>query len=123
MKKRNIYILILAVGLLLVGASLYYWLPNLFVDEFNYVYMVYANDDMAITTDPEDLFDKSVSRWTDVSITFQNNSQEQCGVIMKSETVDKAFDIPAGNEYGAIIPKAENIAISFCGVEKLIRVN
>ena len=104
-------------------AFLVFWLPSFFADEFYYVNVVFSDGDLIVSTDPSNLFEKNVSRWTDVSATFRNNSQTECSVTVQSETLEKSFNLGSGSEYGIIIPKKEDIVISFCGVQEEIKVN
>ena len=106
-----------------VVVLLVFWVPSFFADEFNYVKVSFSNNTLTVTTDPSNLFKKTVSRWTDVSATFRNNSQTECAIAVSSETLKKSFNLAPGLEYGIILPKKEDIAVSFCGVQKKIRVN
>ncbi|RJO58870.1 hypothetical protein C4546_04695 [Candidatus Parcubacteria bacterium] len=106
-----------------VIAFLIFWVPSFFVEEFSYVNINFTNNILNVSTVPDDLFEKSVSRWTDVSANFRNESQNTCIVVLKSAKLDKNFNLNPGSEYGIILPKKEDIIITFCEVQKTIRVN
>lgn len=120
--KAVISILVTIVTLVNV-AFLFFWLPSFFADEFNYVYLTFSDGSLSMTSNPNDLFKKHVSRWTDISVTFRNNGQNECQVVLDSEKLKQSFNLGAGKEYGVILPKGEDINISFCGQQKTIRIN
>lgn len=117
--NKNKLILIITICIVFIGIITFsiFWLPSFFVDEFNYINISFSDNILNIVTDPSDLFEKKVSRWTDVSAIFKNSSQKKCEVIVKSETLDINFDLEAGLEYGFLFPKKEDITVSFCGVQ------
>ena len=121
--KKSIFFTLVTILSLGAIAFLIFWLPSFFTDEFNYVNVSFSDGAITITTDPSDLFEKNVSRWTEVSATFRNNSQAECDVAVKSKTLDKSFNVAQGSEYGFIIPKGKDINISFCGIGEKIRIN
>lgn len=120
-KNRLISIVILVV----LGAIVFlvFWAHSFFIDEYNYVYFIFSDNNLSVTTDPSNLFEKSISRWTDVSAIFRNSSQTECTVAVRSETLEQSFNVAPGSEYGIILPKKEDVSILFCGVQKIIRVN
>lgn len=121
--QKSVLISLVTILSLGVIAFLIFWVPSFFAEEFNFVNVNFSDGALTITTDPSDLFEKKISRWTDVSATFKNNSQTECAVAVKSETLDKSFNVSPGLEYGIILPKGEDIVITFCGVQKIIRIN
>lgn len=106
-----------------IVALIIFWIPSFFADEFSYVYVTLSNNIVTVTTNPSDLFEKGVSRWADVSATFKNDSQTECAVALQSDTFKQSFNLAPSLEHGVILPKGEGISITFCGVQKIIRVN
>lgn len=111
-----------AVGLGSI-ALLLFWVPSFFTDEFYNVSITYAEKGIRITPAPDELKNASISRWTDVSATFRNSSSTQCQVDVKSVSLMRNFTLEKNAEFGLLLPKQENIAITFCGVKKGIRID
>jgi hypothetical protein len=123
MIKKKVLIPVFLGLLIVFGALAIFFVPSFFVDEFSYVYVNYSTNEMIITTNPNDLFEKTISRWTDVSATFKNDSQRECIVVLKSDSLNQSFNVASGSEYGVILPKGEDISILFCGAQREIRLN
>ena len=123
MKVKKSSLLVLTIVALGIIVLLVYWVPSFFVDEFYNVSIVYSEKGVTITPTPDELQKASVSKWTDVSATFKNSSGSPCPVEVNSASLTKNFSIEKNTEYGLLLPKRENIAISFCGVKKDIRID
>lgn len=119
-QKFSIRILIPVI--LGIVALLIFWVPSLFVDEFYPVTISYTENEVSITPTPDELQNASLSRWTDVSATYKNDSGSSCSVEVKSASLTKNFSLEKNAEFGLLLPKGENIAIKFCGVKKEIRI-
>ncbi|XOU94158.1 MAG: hypothetical protein ACNFW9_04910 [Candidatus Kerfeldbacteria bacterium] len=120
--KKNLLIGSVAVIFMGLLAFFMFWIPSFFVDEFNYIDITYTTEGLDIVTDPKDLFEKNISKWTDVSAILKNSSQEECSVAIKSDTVNITLSLDSNLEYGVLFPKKENIIIEFCGVKKDIYI-
>ncbi len=121
--KKNIIFGIIGILSLVIIAFIIFWFSIFFVDEYNYVYLDYSNDDLSVVTDPSNLFNKKISKLTDVVATFKNSSQTECEVSVQSEALDITFTLKPELEYGILFPKKEDISVSFCGVKKTIYLN
>ncbi|MFA6553303.1 MAG: hypothetical protein WCT27_02660 [Patescibacteria group bacterium] len=121
--NKNLFVGIITLGLLMIAGLAIFWMPSLFVDEYGYVYVNYSDQSLSVTSRPDTIFEKGVSRWTDISATFKNTSQGECAVSLQSSTIQETFKLAPGLENGVIIPKKEDIVISFCGAQRTIRVN
>jgi len=124
MRKQRFHIaIIITLFLILITFGIIFWLPYFFVDEFCYIDISYKNNQLIISTNPENLFDKKISRWTDVQATWKNDSQKSCEVEIKSQSIQESFDLEPGLQYGLFLPKDEEISISFCDIERDIYLN
>lgn len=123
--KKNKKIIIGVMGVILLGviSLLIFWLPSMVVDEYNYIHFTYFDQDLNIISDPNDLLEKNISKWTDVSATFKNDSQSDCELVIQSNTLNINLKVDSNLEYGVIFPKNENISITFCGISKQIYLN
>lgn len=119
-EKRTIFILAaVTVGII---ALFVIWVPSFFADEFYNVSIAYSGKEVSTTPTPDELQNASISKWTDVSATFKNNSSSPCQVEVQSSSLTRNFALEKNAEYGLILPKKETITISFCGTKKDIRI-
>lgn len=123
MKVKKSSFLVLTLVALGIMTLLVYWVPSFFVDEFYNVSITYAEKGVTITPTPDELQKASISRWTDVSATFKNGSNGACQVEVQSSSLKKNFSLEKNTEFGLLLPKKETITITFCGVEKNIRID
>lgn len=115
MMKHRLSIIVIVIILIILGVILL--LLNFFQKEFVYVDINYSDSKLAVITNPKDLLVKKISRWTDVQATMNNGSQGTCKVEVDSPSLKKSFDLEPGLQYGLILPKGEQITISFCGIK------
>ncbi len=120
--KKNLLICSIVVFFMVLLTLSIFWIPSFFVDEFSYIDITYTTEGLDIVTDPKDLFEKNISKWTDVSAVLKNSSQKVCNVTIKSDTVNITLSLASNLEYGVLFPKKENIIIEFCGVKKNIYI-
>lgn len=120
--KKSTLLVLTTVGLGII-ALLLFWVPSFFADEFYNVSIVYAEKGVTITPTPDELQKASVSKWTDVSATFRNGSSDVCQVDVKSASLTRNFTLEKNAEFGLLLPKQENIEISFCGAKQDIRID
>ncbi|MDP2789758.1 MAG: hypothetical protein Q8O51_01385 [bacterium] len=120
--KKSIFIVLTTTALGII-ALLLFWVPSFFADEFYNVTIAYAENGVTITPAPDELQKASLSKWTDVSATFKNDSNDQCQVDVKSASLSRNFALEKNAEFGLLLPKQENIEISFCGEKKDIRID
>lgn len=114
--KRISIGVVVIVLLIITGVVL--WFMNFFQQEFVYVNINYNDSKLDIVTNPTDLLVKKVGRWTDVQATANNNSQGICRVQIDSPSLKTSFDLGPGLQYGLILPKGEQVTLTFCGVKK-----
>lgn len=114
-----------AVSIITLGliALSFFLVPSFFADEFYNVSIAYAEKGVTITPTPDELHKASVSKWTDVSATFKNGSGSSCPVEVRAASLTKNFSLKKNAEFGLLLPKKENISITFCGVKKEIRID
>jgi hypothetical protein len=123
MRVKRSSLLVLSIVALGIIVLLVYWVPSFFVDEFYNVSIAYTEKSVTITPSPDELQNALISKWTDVSATFKNDSGSLCPVEVKSASLTKNFSLEKNSEYGLILPKKETITISFCGVKKDIQID
>lgn len=114
-KKISFKVTLVVVLLLVAGGIIF--IPYFFNDEFYYVNITYEGGGVEVTSSPYDLFERHVSRVTDVAATFCNRGSIQCDLSVESESTKELFSLGAGQEYGMIFPKKEHIQIIFCEAE------
>ena len=120
--QKNSLLVLTAVALAIIALSIF-WAPSFFVDQFYNVSIAYTEKGVSITPTLQQLENASISRWTEVSVTFKNGSSTLCQVEVQSSSLSRNFAIEKKAEYGLLLPKHEAIAISFCGVKQDIRVD
>lgn len=123
MKVQKNSLLVLTIVSLGIIALLIFWIPSFFAAEYYNVSIVFSEKEVNITPTPDALRTASISKWTDVSATFKNNSGSSCIVEVQAASITKNFSLEKNAEYGLLLPKKENIAITFCGVKKEIRID
>ncbi len=121
MINRRLFVLI-AASLGIIG-FLVFWVPSFYADEFYAISIAYEKGLVIMAPPPDELRSASISKWTDVSASFKNNSNGPCQVEVQSLRFSKNFELQQNAEYGLILPQNKNIAITFCGVRKEILID
>ncbi len=119
----NRRLLVLIPTTLVTLSLLVFWVPSFFVQEFYSISIAYEKGVVAVTPSSDELRNASISRWTDVSATFKNSSNNPCQVQVQSLRFTKDFIVQQNAEYGLILPQNKNIAITFCGVREEILID
>jgi hypothetical protein len=118
MKKPRLFMIIILAVVIIAG--IIFWSLIIFTKEFYYVDLHYRNNQLSTITNPTNLFEKKVGKWTDVQVTWKNESQALCSVEIHSVSMNRSFNLGPRLQYGLIVPKGEQISILFCGLEKNI---
>lgn len=113
---------LLTIGMGII-ALLIFWIPSFFAAEYYNVLIVFSEKEVNITPTPDALQKALLSKLTDVSATFKNGGDSPCLIEVKSASLTRSFSLEKNAEYGLLLPKNENIAITFCGVKKEIRID
>lgn len=121
--QRNITKFVYILAIVGIFTLLLFWVPSFFVDEFYDVTITYAEKSVTITPAPDELKNASVSKWTDVSAIFKNDSGSSCSVEVKATSLTKNFSLEKNAEFGLLLPKKEIITITFCGEKQDIRID
>ena len=107
--------IIIAVSILIVIVVIALFVYYIFiVPEFVYVKVDYNNGELSYTTEPNDLLDqKGISKFTDIHMTINNNSQKDCQVEVSAISFREEFATMPGADYGLILSK-EIVTLEMC---------
>lgn len=118
---KNHIILIITISIVCIIIFFTAYFLFLFNDEFVTVSIVYTGEDIEILRDPDDFIVTELSRFTSINAIWQNETKEDCNVVITSSDGSDEFILKGGQVYGSFLPKVDEIKIMFCGVEKDVK--